>query len=178
MLLAACAALPISSTDSISVLLLILKMLRTSIGAAIVACLTFGAPHGFAIAVAFAARGGGKIAIKAVHVWTIVVHVALVLFALEVRALVQDGLELVAPFALFGFAIVATIRYGMLVAARRSDLVADVRHGALAIIGAFAWLELQAWAPHANPDSISWWTHGTLVTAIFVLRVARRTART
>ncbi|HWB79366.1 MAG TPA: hypothetical protein VG755_30600, partial [Nannocystaceae bacterium] len=177
MLLAACALLPFSSSEPTNVLMLIVRLLRVSLGAAVVASLTLGAPHGFAIAVSLAARNGSAFGIKLVRFWTLALHVALVLFALEIRGIDQRGGDFLAPFALYGFAAVATIRYGMLLASGKGDLVADVRHGALAIIGAFAWMELQLRHPGANPDGVAWWLHGTLVTAFFVLRAARRRAR-
>lgn len=177
MLLAACALLPFSSSEPLTVVTLILRLLRASLGAALVACMTIGAPHAFALAVSFAARSNGAGAKKAVRFWTLALHVALVLFALEIRSLDQQGGDFLAPFALYGFAAVATIRYGMLLSSGKGDLVADVRHGALAIIGAFAWMELQLRHPGANPDGVAWWLHGTLVTAFFVLRAARRPAR-
>jgi hypothetical protein len=178
MLLAACAILPFSGGDSGSVLLVFLRMLRSSIGAAIGVCLTIGSPHCFALALTFAARSGSALAARVVHWWTIVLHVALLVFAFEVRGVVDEGLPLIAPLALLGFAIVSAARYLRLLLGAKVDLVADVRHGALVIIGAFAWMELQLWSDAVNPRGVAWWVHGTLVTAIFVLRAARRPAHT
>jgi hypothetical protein len=178
MLLAACAILPFSGGDSGSVLLVFLRMLRSSIGAAIGVCLTIGSPHCFALAVTFAARSGSRIAGRVVHWWTIILHVALLVFAFEVRGVVDEGLPLIAPLALLGFAIVAAARYLRLIVRGPVDVVADVRHGALAIIGAFAWMELQLWSEAVNPNGVAWWLHGTLLSALFVLRAARRPVRT
>ncbi len=171
LMLAACIVLPFTSDMPLSPLSLIIGWMRSSIAAGLVACATVGAPHGFAIAVVLAARGGKRPARIAVRAWTYLVQGALVLLSLQVWSLDRHGAGFVAPLALYGFTLVTVIRYRMDHVVGMAGLRRDVRHGALAIVGALAWLELQV---HAGElAGVAWWLHGTLTSAVLVFRAAR-----
>jgi hypothetical protein len=161
--LAACVALPLSNDDDKTLLRVILESIDNDWLLGLMFGVVFGAPHGFALAVAWASRTGGSYGGGLVRAWVALLQTEVVVIGLLVlRNLGEDGIR--APLAMVGFAAVSAMFFAYRVASpsvppHRRDTGFFARWGALLVAGVFGWLELQ-WLGGGSAPGL--WLHGTL----------------
>jgi hypothetical protein len=164
--LAASVALPLSAAEGTTLLRVILESLRNDWLGGLLFAIVFGAPHGFALAAAWASRTGGAYAGAAVRAWVALLQTEVVVIGLLVLRNLDEG-NVRAPFAIIGFAAITAMFFAHRVASpdvppHRRDTGFFARWGALLVVGVFGWLELQWIGGDAAPGP---WLHATLAAA-------------
>lgn len=165
--LAAAVALPLSIDDDATLLRELLDAIANDWLSGIMLAIVLGAPHGFALAVAFASRTGGAYSGAAVRAWVALLQTEVVIIGLVVLRNLGEAHSLRAPIAMIGFAGVSVAYFAYRVASpgvppHRRDTGFFARWGALLVVGTFGWFELQMFGRDTHAGL--WW-HGTLVAA-------------